>query len=150
MSSNYGFMKSGVSTLEEQPLTSDEINNLYAMVYSFMEKALISADKYVQHSGRTIITKRDIQLGLKSETFKFIQRPDFMTDIQRWRTILQEEESDEEVESSIADGDYVEFTESSCNCSECEDFNTIEVRWTGWEPHNQIETILKRAILSIE
>lgn len=150
MSTNYGFMKSGFNNLDESPLTTEEIANLQAMVYSFMEKALITADKYVQHSGRTTITKRDIQLGLKSETFKFIQRPDFMNDIQRWRTILQEEDSGDEVESSIDNRDFVPFSESTCACDDCVDFSNIDSRWSEWEPTNQIETILKNAIFSIE
>jgi len=150
MSTNYGFMKSGFNNLGEAPLTTEEVANLQAMVYSFMEKALIAADKYVQHSGRTTITKRDIQLGLKSETFKFIQRPDFMNDIQRWRTILQEEDSGDEVESSIDNRDFVPFSASTCACDDCVDFSNIDSRWSKWEPTNQIETILKNAIFSIE
>ena len=66
MTSNYDFMKSGFNMLSEEPLSGEMIENLYALVYAFMEKAISTADKYVNHSGRTVITKEDIKLGLKS------------------------------------------------------------------------------------
>ena len=51
MASNYKFMKSGFNMIEQEPLSEEMIENLYALVYAFMEKAIISAEKYVSHSG---------------------------------------------------------------------------------------------------
>ena len=152
MSSNYSFMKSGFNLLESEVLSEETINNLHALVYAFMEKAIISADKYVRHSGRNTITKKDIKLGLKSETFKFLKRENFLEDINRWSEILDEEisEEDEEMDTIVNNTEYVEFRKSSCGCSNCSFFNEIEEKWDAWEPHNQIEHILKNAVLKID
>lgn len=153
MASNYKFMKSGFNMLEQEPLSEEMIENLYALVYAFMEKAIVSAEKYVNHAGRKIITKQDIKLGLKSETFQFLQRENFMEDIKRWREIMTEEEDPDEdlieFESIVNHTDYVDFKKSGCSCNNCTFFNGIEEKWTAWEPHNQIELILKNAVLKI-
>ena len=153
MASNYTFMKSGFNMLEQEPLSEEMIENLYALVYAFMEKAIVSAEKYVNHSGREVITKQDIKLGLKSETFKFLHRENFLEDINKWKEILTEEENDEdlvEFESMIANNsEHVDFKKSGCSCTNCTFFNEIEEKWAAWEPHNQIELILKNAVLKI-
>jgi len=154
MASNYKFMKSGFNLLEQEPLPEETIENLYALVYAFMEKAIISAEKYVSHSGREVITKQDIKLGLKVETFKFLKRDNFMEDINRWREIINEDENSEEdmveFESMVSNTNkYVAFKKSSCECENCKFFNEIEEKWSAWEPHNQIELILKNAVLKI-
>lgn len=152
MASNYNFMKSGFNMLEQEPLSEEMIENLYALVYAFMEKAISTADKYVRHSGRNTITKQDIQLGLKAETFKFLKRENFMEDIKKWQEIMAEDEDEEdliEIESVVNDTEYVEFKKSECKCEDCTFFNEIEEKWDAWEPHNQIELILKNAVLKI-
>ena len=153
MASNYSFMKSGFNMTEEEPMTEEMIENLQALVYAFMEKSITSADKYVRHAERTTITKKDIKLGLKVETFKFLQRENIIENISKWREILAEDEGDEdeeEIKSIINDSEYVEFTKSICSCENCDFFNGIEDKWDLWEPHNQIEHILKNAILKID
>lgn len=148
MAANFGFMKSGFNNINE-PLSSEMIENVHALVYAFMEKAMLAADVYVRHSGRNTITKKDIELGLKSETFKFLQRENVMENINKWREILQEDEDTEdeaELEEIINKNEYVEFTKSNCSCKNCEFFNGIEDKWDSWEPHNQIECILKGSV----
>ena len=66
---------------------------------------------------------------------------------------LIEEEEDKEIEESdiIADDkDYVPFKKSECECEVCSGFNSIEEQWDNWVPHNQIEIILKNAVLKIQ
>lgn len=148
MAEKYGFMKSGFNNLNES-LSNEMIENVHALVYAFMEKAMLSADVYVRHSGRNTITKKDIELGLKSETFKFLQRENILEDINKWQEILQEDEDTEdeaELEEIINKNEYVEFTKSNCSCKNCEFFNSIEDKWDSWEPQNQIEHILKGAL----
>ena len=145
-------MKSGFNTLDQAPLSEEMVENLYALVYAFMEKAISTADKYVNHSGRTTITKKDIKLGLKTETFKFLKRANFMEDIKRWQEIMAKEEDEEdllEFESMVSNSEYVEFKKSECACGNCKFFNEIDEKWDAWEPHNQIELILKNAVLKI-
>jgi len=153
MASNYSFMKSGFNNLQEEALGEEEINNLNALVYAFMEKAIISADKYVQHSGRDTITKQDIKLGLKAETFKFLQRDNIMESIGKWQEILAEDddsEDEEELSSIINNAEYVEFKKSICACKSCTFFNGIEEKWEKWVPNSQMEQILKNAVLRID
>tara|TARA_B110000977_G_C10829591_1_gene397498 strand:+ start:105 stop:563 length:459 start_codon:yes stop_codon:yes gene_type:complete len=147
MASNFGFMKSGFNNLNE-PVTNEMINNINALVFAFMEKAMISADIYVKHSGRNTITKKDIELGLKSETFKFLTRENLTNDIDKWLDILKEESSSEDDEEyeEIINEDYVEFTKSNCSCKICVFFNSVEDKWKEWEPCNQIEFILKNGV----
>ena len=119
----------------------------------FMEKAIYAADKYVTHAGRTVITKTDIKLGLKSETFKFLKRENFIDDVKKWQEIIAEEEEDVEdlieLESIVSNSTYVKFTKSECTCETCKCFNGIEDKWDEWTPQNQIEIILKNAVLKI-
>ena len=153
MASNYSFMKSGFNNLQEEALGEEEINNLNALVYAFMEKAIISADKYVQHSGRDTITKQDIKLVLKAETFKFLQRDNIMESIGKWQEILAEDddsEDEEELSSIINNAEYVEFKKSMCACKNCTFFNGIEEKWEKWVPNSQMEQILKNAVLRID
>ena len=154
--SNYRFMKSGFDNLNSNDIDNDMLDNLYSLIYAFMEKSMVSADIYVRHSDREIITKEDIQLTLKYETFKFLHRPNIFDDVKRWKEILIEElnEDDEDkiqFESDVVvdNKDYVPFKKSACSCEVCSEINGIDERWDVWEPHNQIEIILKNAVLKI-
>ena len=153
--SDYSFMKSGFDNIGSNEMDDDMLDNLYSLIYAFMEKSMVSADTYVKHSKREIITKEDIQLCLKYETFKFLHRPNIFDDVKRWREILLEEIEEEDEEETeeldvVADNkDYVPFKQSECSCEVCSEVNGIEERWDVWEPHNQIEIILKNAVLKI-
>ena len=157
--SNYSFMKSGFDNINSNEMNDDMLDNLYSLIYAFMEKSMISADTYVKHSKREIITKEDIQLALKYETFKFLHRPNIFDDVSRWKEILLEEiETEEAVAEDTVTGDlnvvaddkdYVAFTKSECICEICAEINDIEEKWDTWVPHNQIEIILKNAVLKI-
>ena len=155
--SNYSFMKSGFDNINSNEMDNNMLDNLYSLIYAFMEKSMVSADTYVKHSKREIITKEDIQLTLKYETFKFLHRPNIFDDVARWKEILLEEidegeEEDKETEELdiVADNkDYVPFRKSECSCEVCAEINDIEGKWDEWEPHNQIEIILKNAVLKL-
>lgn len=144
--SNYSFMKSGVNLLDEG-VSTDEVKKIQAMVMSFMDKALIDIAVYVEHTGRQEITPRDIKLGLKSETFKFMQRPDISQDIQKWTEYLEEETSDSECEEeTIMNGTSEEFTKGECKCHICAFINSVEKKWDSWVPNEGLENILKNAV----
>lgn len=144
-------MKSGFNLLETDVPDTEMLNNVQALVLSFTEAALIIADTYVHHANRDTITPTDIRLCLMAETFKYLQRADVSTRVQKWKNILKAEEDDEEEsdESNSSDTEsrpYVPFTKSVCSCTDCELINNTETRWAAWEPENDIEVILKRAI----
>tara|TARA_B110000208_G_C11632458_1_gene381305 strand:+ start:96 stop:617 length:522 start_codon:yes stop_codon:yes gene_type:complete len=54
----------------------DTTENVIAIVLSFMENAVNDAGTYVEHSGRKIVSKKDINMALKAETFEYIHRED--------------------------------------------------------------------------
>lgn len=158
MTSNYNFMKSGFNILNEEPLSDEMTENLYSMVFAFMEKAVVNASTYVTHSKRSTITKKDIKLGLKLETFLFLSRPNFMEDIRRWKVILNDNDDSETALDKLAEQRVINSTDtdelignfkSSCSCKTCDGMNTIETKWDNWKPHNQIEFILKKTVSKI-
>tara|TARA_B110000211_G_scaffold29105_1_gene29485 strand:+ start:2414 stop:2854 length:441 start_codon:yes stop_codon:yes gene_type:complete len=146
-------MKSGVNLLETDVPDTELLNNVQALVLSFTEAALSIADTYVHHAERGAITPTDIRLCLMVETFKYLRRTDVSERVQKWKEILRDEEDgDEEHDSGSSDTESqsrVPFAKSACTCADCELINNAELRWASWEPENNIEVILKRAIDNI-
>jgi len=155
--SDYSFLKSGFNNLVE-PSTPDEetLLTVSSMVTAFMDNALREAGTYIEHAGRNGITKEDIILALKSETFKFLNRSDVNDNVTKWREILEkercndDESEDESEDESDADKDNNEpinkFKISECQCQLCLEINKIESVWLNWVPQKPIEKILKKVI----
>ena len=152
--SDYSFLKSGFNNLIEPNKPDEEtLLTVSSLVTAFMDSALREATTYVEHAGRNGITKQDIILSLKSETFKFLNRPDINDNVQKWREIIQEEQDDDEdySDSDIegddnGDDEIQEFTKSECQCKLCDEINNIEHTWDQWCPQTPIEKILKKVI----
>jgi hypothetical protein len=156
--SDYSFLKSGFNNLVEPSKPDEEtLLTVSSMVTAFMDNALREADKYVQHANRNGITKEDIVLALKSETFKFLNRPDVNNNVQKWREILEEErdneediededDSDEYMEKEEVDEPINEFKVSECQCQLCQEINNIDNLWVNWSAQTPIEKILKKVI----
>lgn len=152
--SDYSFLKSGFNNLIEPNKPDEEtLLTVSSLVTAFMDSALREATTYVEHAGRNGITKQDIILSLKSETFKFLNRPDINDNVQKWREIIQEEHDDDEdysdsdIENDDNEEDEIqEFTKSECQCKLCAVINNIEHTWDQWCPQTPIEKILKKVI----
>lgn len=155
--SDYSFLKSGFNNLVE-PSTPDEetLLTVSSMVTAFMDNALREAGTYIEHAGRNGITKEDIILALKSETFKFLNRSDVNDNVTKWREILEkercnddesdnEEDIDEDMKKEV-DEPINEFKESTCPCQLCQEINNIESVWVNWIPQKPIEKVLKKVI----
>ena len=156
--SDYSFLKSGFNNLVE-PSTPDEdtLLTVSSMVTAFMDNALRDATKYVEHAGRNGITKEDIILALKSETFKFLNRPDINNNVKKWRQVIEDDRNnDEYLEDNSNDDEYQEedenqdpiqeFTKSNCQCALCLEINNIKSVWVNWIPQKPIEKVLKKVI----
>jgi len=139
-------MKSGFNLVEEG-VDNEQVKQIQALVMSFMDKALHDIAIYVEHCGREEITPQDIKLGLKSETFKFMKRPDATKNIEKWREYLEEEMSDSgsEEETVINTESTEAYDLIKCRAI-CESMKSVEKKWKEWIPNEGIEMILKNAI----
>lgn len=148
--SDYSFLKSGFNNLIEPEKPNDEtLLTVSSLVTSFMDNALKEASIYVEHAKRNGITKEDLVLCLKSETFKFLNRPNIHNDVQKWREIIENERDCEDYSDSDEDDTEEElqpFTKSNCECKLCNEINNIENLWIQWCPQTPIEKILKKVI----
>ena len=59
--SDYSFMRSGFDNLNHG--NNELMENMAAIVTAFTENALKTSAKYVEHSGRNVITTEDIKRG---------------------------------------------------------------------------------------
>ena len=152
MSDDYAFLKTGTSNIIDNTPDDDLILTVTAIVSSFVENSLKTAELYIKHGKRTVITKEDIKLCLMYETFMYLNKKDTQENIMRWKGIINEfSDSEEEVEDDkcIEDDDKdAQFAISSCKCKVCVDINCVEEYWSKWKPEEGIETILKNAIES--
>ena len=145
---DYSFMKTGYNNV----VGVDKENcilNIQSMLYSFVENATKKAEIYINHGGRNSITKDDLQLSMKAETFEYLKRENIIESIDKWRNIIKNDELEEGVEDLddlIEKDDLHKFKKNNCSCEICDNMNTIEPRWIDWNPSEGIETILKNAI----
>jgi len=163
--SDYSFLKTGFGGLIENEKENDPsefILRVQSILFSFMEKGIKQAELYVKHAGRNSITKEDIQICLKAETFDYLQRPDILDSVNKWRNIILEDvDKEEELDDGECDGvepdgddmcspepcvDELEFTPSVCKCVICNKLNNIDIVWNEWNPQEGLETILYNAI----
>ena len=171
-------MKTGFSNLIEpnQGPTLTEQLEVSGMIMAFMKNAMKSAAVYVDHSGRSIVTPKDIQMAMKSEVFEFLNRSTLLNDINemtRWtmencevatdgivtqddsamNAEEEEESGDEEEESDAEDEEKSdaeieeEWYRSACMCDVCYSINNaVEKRWKHYQPNPGIEYIMWKRI----
>ena len=165
--SDYSFLKSGFDILVKPDQPDEEtLLTVSSMVTAFMDNALRDSATYVEHAKRNGITKEDIILSLKSETFKFLNRPDVNNSVKKWREIIEDErvnssDDDEGDEYDSDTGDDIDnetkvddldlkpindFTPSECKCELCQEINSIENLWSTWVAQTPIEKVLKQVI----
>lgn len=138
---DFSFMKSGFNNLVEQPKEQDKEQLLVvaSIVTTFVDKAMHTADLYVNHAKRNTITREDIKLCLMYETFKFMDRKDVQSSVENWKQILEKEYLEDEEETRICNkcGEEIEAEyysqiewdkgKKESVCGECEEENEIEV-----------------------
>lgn len=151
--SDYNFMKTGNNMLVEEEELDEDITNIVentaVIILNFMENALVSASKYIKHSGRNIITREDIRRCFMMEVFFMDKRKDTLEKCEKIKEILKEQreklEEYEEIEI-IDEDDEDEFCLSNCECALCVCINGIDERWRKFVPETNMEKILYRHI----
>ncbi len=153
--SDYSFMKSGFNILNQPNISTEELKkNVTALVLTFCNNALESSSKYVNHSNRTVVTKKDLKLCLMVETFKFLKRNDTLEKAEQMKSKIEDEsifndeyddsEDEEEVINDLTEDE--EFKYSNCRCNDCIFINNIEIIWSNWKPNTPLDTLLKKSI----
>lgn len=151
---DFSFMKTGLSNnnLDDPEL----ILNVSAMVTTFAAKALKEAAIYTDHNKRKIITKNDIKLCLKAETFQFLERKNIMKDVLKWKNIIKEDIINElkgnnndninEININNINENNIKNNTIKCVCENCNYINNVDKNWHKWKPVKPIEKILKNVI----
>lgn len=152
--SDYSFLKTGFTTGSEVNKEPDEdlMLTVSAIVSSFVENSLKTAELYTNHSKRKVITTNDIKLCLMCETFQYLNKSDTAENIMKWKGIINDFQNESDDSDDLEDivnnesdlkGD---FMKSLCECEKCVTINSVEKYWNKWSPAEGIETILKKAI----
>ena len=142
----------------------DTTENVIAIVLSFMENAVNDAGTYVEHSGRKIVSKKDINMALKAETFEYIHREDIEGSLLYYKEAIRNDfnDDDDDLPTSINnkddsietflqskvvnDSEMDEYTLSMCKCNVCKRLNKAVAIWPDWKPETDMEHVLKRVI----
>ena len=153
-----------INSKNDVNIDQDKIENVMAIVLSFMENAIQDAATYVEHSGRKIITKKDIRMALQAETFEYMKREDMEgsllyyketvgKDIDNYNDSSYEDSDSEEGEVQtflnskvVNDKDIEDYSESLCRCPVCKRLNHAVNIWDSWEPQTDMEKIIKKVI----
>ena len=169
MDNTFNFMKTGMNLLETEKTDRDLLINVMSIVMALINKAMVSAKHYVNKSKRTVISKKDIKLCLMKEVIVFLQESSSDKLINKWKTIIEEDFSNEEESSEdisnkeelsedisdkeelqneyIVNDDIIEdFTYSKCSCQDCYLINKVEEEWKEWKPISPLEKIMKKVI----
>jgi len=154
-----------INTINEtEHIDQDNVENIMAIVLSFMENAVQDAGTYVEHSGRTIVSKRDIRMALQAETFEYIKREDMdgsllyykeevNKDIEKYNDPDYEDSDGEEGEVQtflnnkvVQDKDMEDYSKSLCKCPVCTRLNHAVAIWNSWVPQTDMEKVIKKVI----
>jgi len=156
--SDFTFMRSGFNNLVQPE--EDVVENIAAIIMTYMENALKSADIYVKHANRKYITPEDIKRALMLEAFLNRQRTNMLEKCEEMRETIRaivndsyidgeedEEDGEENGEENEEDDEENEpFTESTCQCAMCQCINGIYTRWALFEPQTPIEQAIHQHI----
>ena len=139
--SDFSFMRSGFNNLAEPQ--ENVLENIAAIIMTYMENAMKSADVYVKHCNRNSITAEDVKRALMLEAFLNRQRTDMLEKCQEMKQTIQNIVNDNYIDSEEDEEDEEEdeepFSESQCNCMICQCMNTIYISWQSFEPQTPIE-----------
>lgn len=145
-------IKSGING-DLNNLEKEELNiNVTSCILSFMEYAMKTAEMYVIHSNRKIITSKDIKKAMMLEVFLYFDRINLNYTVEKWRnTILNELENNESYTSESEEEYEEENTEEMinvkiCDCDVCKHMNEIEEKWKIYEPSDELGKIFKNNI----
>lgn len=148
---------------DREPIEQDNVENVMAIVLSFMENAVQDASTYVEHSGRKIVCKKDIRMALQAETFEFMNRQDTEGSLMYYKESVHNdignyndpdyEDSDEDEDVNeflnkkvVKDSEMEKYCKSLCKCPVCTRMNLAVRVWDTWTPITDMEKVLKKVI----
>jgi len=154
-------MVSGYSQDSENNFQEQYLNDVMVILGVFTKDSMELASLYCIHSGRNSVSKKDIEMAMKTRAFHgeaFWNRGDIQQKLLEMRNYLNEEEGgseeeeEEEEEMDIDDEgndeekDIQNFIKSECTCDLCTTLNGIEEKWNTWNPHERMEQSIKHSI----
>jgi hypothetical protein len=166
-------LRTGHSQDAENQYQQHYMNEIMVMLGIFTEDAMRLSGLYCLHSGRNSVTKKDIELALKTRAYHgdtFWNRTDIQQKIEEMRQFLNEPTSESEDEY-VSEDDYDEnegemselseelpdetiemndieecFITSQCICEVCMTLNGIQDKWNTWNPNERISQSIKNSI----
>ena len=106
-----------------------------------LESSVVLAGHYTKMSGRTVMTKTDLEYGLKYMSSNHVG--DHIGSL--FPEIYDDSSSDESVDE-VSDEDTPEFTRYSGDDEWCLKMNKAVDEWDSWIPAGPAERMLKAAI----
>ena len=163
MSDDYSFMKSGFNQDISTDQANQELENLAVLFTIFAEESMRMAVLYCKHSNRRVTATEDFSRAFKVRAFhgtEFWTLPHVQEKIEQVQNMIREEE--EKLENNmgepqksendflgldVVDDEEMEpYSESTCTCVICRYMNTIDQKWSSWNPQTKNDIILKGAI----
>ena len=143
-------LRSGFS-LTNEGLTAQEKEEIVALLYVFMENGLGHASEFVQASGRSVVTPKDVSFGLKMAALRdrFWEAEDLPDRQRNALDVIRSEDGEDELEdddecSIVEEGEEVH--EEWCTPAGSSLYNDVIEQWESWEPSNPIDVSVKRAV----
>ncbi len=167
-------MLTGNSLVADEQWQKNYINDALVMIGVFTKDAVQLASSYCMHSNRRSVTKKDIELALKTRAYygeNFWNRHDIQQQLNDMKQFLSEEsenesenemedemedeEMEDEMESEMED-DYEDeeeinepFVKSECMCNICTTLNGVCEKWPTWNPCDLNNISIKNSIDNI-
>ena len=157
-------MKSGrdIQTETDSNIDNTQLDDIMAIILTFAENAIESADVYCRHANRRVIIDKDIKMGMQWEVFMYLQRDNskkLTKNLEKISNFKNDEEhqldsnldilseSNEnhlfDIPTTIDEPIQETYTKSTCKCNICESMNNTDKLWNNWTPTNPIEKIFK-------
>lgn len=141
-------MATGNSDVANVELQEKYLKDMMVIMGIFSEDAMRLSAFRCMHSGRKIITSKDVELGLKTRAVRghaFLNdiTPERIEEMKKFLFNDEEEMTDHEVEMTDHEE---EMSTKICICPMCYVLNNIETEWDNWIPSNMNEVFIKNSI----
>ncbi len=148
MSENYSFMRTGI---QNDQIQENKILDAAAIVSIFMEDAMKIAEMFTVHSGQNVISKDATIRALKIRAIlgeTFWQQPGMLQRLEDVKKFLTEKEDctmEEDEDVTLVETETA-WVDPLCQCTLCNTFKEVPLRWNSWQPSNQYDIIIRDAI----
>jgi len=140
-------MKSGFSNLLEPPeLDPIFLQNVHALLFTLLEKAMTNAAFYANEANRDIVTPGDIKIALMFEAHEFWNRDDIEEKVQEYKAYTSDDDDSDDDPDEIEEVEDVEFSRATTLHPKTITMNHYYDSWSSWEPTDPTVIALKNAI----